>query len=63
MIPLKEAGMKVSILDLLGQWYGLVEYAKKTLSLAEVLYLVTWRKIFTAPRSKDWSNVLLMIRL
>ena len=53
MIPLKDAGMKVSILDLLGQWYGLVEYAKKTLSLAEVLYLVTWRKIFTATRSKD----------
>ena len=36
MISLREAGMKVSILDLLGQWYGLVEYAKKTLSLAGV---------------------------
>ena len=63
MLPLKEAGMKVSILDLLGQWYGLVEYAKKTLSLAGVLYLVTWCKIFTAPRSKGWRDVLLMIRL
>ena len=63
MIPLKEAGMKISVLDLLGKWYRLVEYAKKTLSLAGVLYLVTWRKIFTAPRSKGWSDVLVMIRL
>ena len=37
MIPLKiEAGMKVPVLDLLGQRYGLVEYAKKTLSLGGV---------------------------
>ena len=63
MIPLKEAVMKVSILDFLGKWQGLLEYAKKTLSLAGVLYLVIRRKIFTAPRSKDWSDVLLMIRL
>ena len=55
--------MKVSILHLLGQWYGLVEYAKKTLSLAGVLHLITLRKIFTAPSSKGWSDVLLMIRL
>ena len=52
-IPLKEAGMKVSIPDLLKQWYELVEYAKKTLFLDGVSYLVTWRKIFTAPRSKS----------
>ena len=63
MIPLKEAVMKVSILDFLGKWQGLLEYAKKTLSLAGVLYLVIRRKIFTVPRSKDWSDVLLMIRL
>ena len=55
--------MKVSFLDHLGQWYGVVEYAKKTPSLAGVLYLVTWCKIFTTPRSKGWSDVLLMIRL
>ena len=57
MIPLKEAEMKVSILDLLGQWYVLVEYAKMNFSRRS-LYLVTWRKIFTAPRSKGWSDVL-----
>ena len=55
--------MKVSIPDLWEQRYELVEYAKKTLSLIGVLYLVTWRKIFTAPRSKGWSDLLLMIRL
>ena len=62
-IPLKEAGMKVFIPDLLEQCYKLVEYAKKTLFLAGDSYLVTWRKIFTAPRSKGWSDVLVMIRL
>ena len=43
LIPLSEAGMKVSIPDLLEQLYEIVEYAKKTLSLslARVLYLVT----------------------
>ena len=62
-IPLKEARMKVSIPDLLEQWYELVEYAMKTLFLAGVSYLVTWCKIFTAPRSKGWSNLPVMIRL
>ena len=36
MIPLKEAGMKLSISDSLEYWCGLVEYAKKILSLARV---------------------------
>ena len=55
--------MKVSIPNLLEPCYELVEYAKKILSLAGVLYLVTWLKIFTSPRGKGWSDVLLMIRL
>ena len=63
LIPLKGAGRKVSIRDLLEQYYDLVEYAKKTLSLAGVLYLVTWQKIFMAPRSKGSSDILLMIRI
>ena len=63
LISLKEAGMKLSISDLSEHWCGLVEYAKKILSLARVSYLVTGRKIFAALRSKGWSDVLLMIRL
>ena len=55
--------MKVYIPDLLKQWYELVEYAKKTLFLDGVSYLVTWRKIFTAPRSKSQSDVLVIIKL
>ena len=39
LIPLEEAGMKLSISDLLEHCYGLVEYAKKILSLARVSYL------------------------
>ena len=41
----------------------LVEYPNKVLFLAGVLYLVTWRKIFTTLGSKCWSDVLLIIRL
>ena len=63
MIPLKKAGMKLSISNLLKHWYGLVKYANKILSLTRVSYLVTWRKIFKTSRSKGWSDVLLMIRL
>ena len=55
--------MKVSILDLLEQWHESVEYAKKTFSIARVSYLVTGHKIFTTPRGKGWSHVLLIIRL
>ena len=45
------------------QYYELVEYAKKTLSLAGFSHLGTWRKIFTAPRSKGSSDVLLMTKM
>ena len=55
--------MKVSIPVVLEQCHELVEYAKKTLFLARVSYLVSWRKIFTAPRRKGLSDVLVMIRL
>ena len=40
MIPSMEAGMKLPISGLLGHCYGLVENAKKTLSLVRVSYLV-----------------------
>ena len=60
---IEKGRMKVSILNLLEPCYELVEYAKKILSLAGVLYLVTWLKIFTSLRGKGWSDVLLMIRL
>ena len=40
LIPLKEAEMKLSISDFWKHWYGLVEYAKKILSLVRVSYLV-----------------------
>ena len=63
MIQLKEAEMKVSILDHLEHWYELVEHTNKALPLARVSYLAIWRKSFTAPKSKGWSDVLLMIKL
>ena len=51
-MPLKEAGTKVSIFDLLGQWFELVEYAKKTLFLARFSYLVTCQKSLRHPDVK-----------
>ena len=62
-VHLIEAAMKVSIPDLWEQLYEIVEYAKKTISLARFSCLVTWSKIFTAPRCKGESPVILMIRL
>ena len=38
-------------------------YAKKTLFLAGVWYLVRERKFFTVTRSKGWIKVVLMVRL
>ena len=55
--------MEVSIPNLLEQWHKLIEYAKKTVSLTGVLHLVTWGQSFMAPRSKEWSDILVMIRL
>ena len=55
--------MKVSVLNFLEQWYELVECTKKTLFLIRASYLVTWVKIFMAPGSKGWSNILLTSRL
>ena len=49
--------------DLLKQYYELVEYAKRTLSLAGVSHVVIWRKIVTTPRSKGSSDILLMTRI
>ena len=54
--------MKVSIPDLLKQWYESVEYVNNTLSLARVSYLVTWHKVFMTPRGKGCSQILLMIK-
>ena len=48
-------GKKVSIPDILQQWYEFVEYAKKTVSFRR-------SKIFTVTGNKGWSDVLLMIR-
>ena len=55
--------MKVFISDLLEQWYESVEYAKTTLSLARISYLVTWQKLFTTPGGEGSNRVLLMITL
>ena len=49
--------MKLFISDLLEHWYRLIEYAKKNILSSQ------WRKISAAPRTKDWSDILLIIRL
>ena len=59
---IKRSWDKIIYSQYLEHLYKLVEYAKRTLSLTGVSYLVTWRKAFMATRGKGWSHTLLMIR-
>ena len=54
LIPLKKAGMTLSISSFLEHWYGLVENAKKILSLTRVLYLVNGVKS-AIRESQHWN--------
>ena len=54
LIPLKKAGMKLSISDFLEHWCVLVENANKILSLTRVLYLVNGVKS-AIRKSQHWN--------
>ena len=56
--PLKNAGVKCSAVDMLYQWHELVDYAKDTVRVCDKSYMVTWRKMFASPRSKNWEGIL-----
>ena len=55
--PLKNAGIKCSVADMLYQWHELVDYAKDTVGVCDKSYMVTSRKKIASPRSKNWEGL------
>ena len=62
-VPLKSAGLSANVPDVLIQWHGIVDFAVETIGVIGQPYLITWRKIFSAPRSKGWKDALILIEL
>ena len=62
-IPLRNAGFNSTIPELLKQWHELLEYGTEYLSLPYTPYRVTWRRIFTSPRSQTWKDLLILVEL
>ncbi|CAB4003716.1 zinc finger 862-like [Paramuricea clavata] len=62
-VPLKSGGMSVTVPDLLNQWHEIVDFAVETIGVTGQSYLITWRKIFSAPRSKGWKDALILVEL
>ena len=51
-VSLKTAGLSANVPDVLIQWHGIVDFGVETIGVIGQPYLITWRKIFSAPRSK-----------
>ena len=62
-VPLKSGGLSVTVPDLLIQWHAIVDFAVETIGVTGQPYLMTWRKIFSAPRSEEWKDALIVIEL
>ena len=61
-IPLGNAGLQCSEVELLDEWHDLLQYTQQFLSPINTAYLKTWRHIFSSPRSqKDLKNILLLV--
>ncbi len=62
-IPLKSGGLSATLPDVLFQWHETVDFAVETIRVISQQYLITWRKIFSAPRSNGWKDALILIEL
>ncbi len=62
-IPLKSGGLSATVPDVLFQWHEIVDFAVETIGVIGQPYLITWRKIFSAPRSNGWEDALILIEL
>ena len=62
-VPLKSGGLSAIVPDVLIQWHEIVDFAVETIGVIGQPYLITWRKIFSAPRSKGWKDALILIEL
>lgn len=60
-IPLEKCGVDVSALE--DEWIDLLDYSQKYLNLTTDKSLTIWWKLFNAPSSKNWTNILNLIEL
>ena len=54
--PLQQAGIDIAALE--SEWDEMVDYAKHYLNISTEENGVIWWKLFNAPVSKEWSNIL-----
>ena len=59
--PLEKSGVDVSALE--EEWIDLLDYSRKYLNIAQDKSLTIWWKLFNAPSSKNWTNILNLIEL
>lgn len=60
-IPLKGAG--TAVYDILPEFNDIIDYALSYISLSTLYYRSIWWRLFHAPGSTSWSNVLILIEL
>ena len=61
LVPLENANVNCALLN--EEWDDIVEYAKRFLNLAKEDYKVIWWKLFNAPDSSKWTNLLTVVEL
>ena len=61
LVPLENASVNCARLN--EEWDDIVEYAKRYLNLVQDNYKVIWWKLFNAPDSTKWTNVLAVVEL
>ena len=61
LVPLENASVNCALLT--EEWDDIVEYAKRYLNLVQDDYKVIWWKLFNAPDSTKWTNILAVVEL
>lgn len=61
LVPLENASVNCALLH--EEWDDIVEYAKRYLNLVQDDYKVIWWKLFNAPDSTKWTNILAVVEL
>ena len=60
-IPLEGAGAQV--IEIHGEFQQIIEYATQFISLSIMDYHSVWWRLFNAPDSSQWTNVLTLVCL
>ena len=60
-IPLEKSGVDISALG--DEWIDMLDYSQRYLNITTDNSLTIWWKLFNAPSSKNWTNILNLIEL